>query len=1592
MSVFTDLSGSEESSIIIKERLFDKIITELSDNYSYDVSEISIGTSFYIPENDNLVFSITDSVLAKNLFLALQNNPTLPEGFEDLKFVILDKEEKVVFLMYPYTNASPNVFLDNLTESMSKVHNFINYISLDDAPIYLDYIEFISLVASTKINENIVNALLKSLRSEAIIPTTYSCTGLIDTLFGAYFPYNSISCSRINGSADDFFSGIRHGISYGGNLTTSIPSGLYVNLLKYALSKDLDDFKDLFVFDSSFDNLDVSKTTIVFDEERFNKSLSLTNSDEKFLYYRYLDDKSYEFIKLKEGFDPKDFYDVFQSLAHTGFLNASGTGYSTIVHCPENRFFIKRDIFSHYDSLRDVAKNYADSSFSKRLESFITNIVNISKENTLFFKKDADLLSCICTNISHFRALSNNAPHFCLKDISKLTLKTDENGEPFDIDLLIMQFAKEIVLNTKRNNIYSYSFIKMFPPIFVANLIKFINTGEYTRSDKPLLLDGILDYDICASLTFIEDINPNVEGKIGLESYSFFEEVSVENFNKELADKIAESRCSTDPNVFSFEEKLKSLNVKVVTKDNLNILFSKSANSSLDLDRFDLLLPEKIIVSTSEIEDGNYKILGIKWNHKRCLYTFASAINNKLINTKQLYLIILNLLRLEHRHNLNFISDILTDTILVTIGNQTDVIVNPKGTLEKYISKETSNSEFYYTCILTVLEQYVSLDGFDIFKYKDLTFSGGLFEFTSNVSSMQNCPHHPGHWTFWDDGTQSWTCPVCRKVYSFTDKYEFEDSLDCNYEEYSTSISYFHVDEDDKIVLVSSNRYINDKFCNNVETGILNNLFDDFKSFKPERIVMDNDFHGNQLGILFNDFDFEGVLPLSTFTHIRRLKVVLVMYKKILPKIQNGTFLCDNSKIFESMFMHKNCKGEIIVPDIMLLDCNTIVSDDEAKKEKLKSKTLELFSTFLYNYITSDETLTVISEQTDLLTEILKSIKDLSFKEDLIKEYVDPFTSYCTIHKCAFSSNHKICPVCLKDGIDESLITLKSKSFFDSLANSDEKYSGGEANLYGLTSGDILKSFNPGSDLKFKSKILGKAFEKSAQIQSFNDAHDDVKIISIKKAVYMFENNMLTLKGFTQQDIQDSFAISELRKKDFVAQINYSRKDIVKILINVCKGIEFIHSINGFIGDLNGGNIIIKDKIVYIIDIDGMSFDDVKNNVFTPTYIYPPSAESKNITADDDWYSLAVQAFYYLTYSHPFRGTCNLYNFPEKDEDRMREGYSVLGNHGITPPSVSIGWDHLPDYLVKYFLKTFEDSKRESMLTVLEKYLQDIEKSELKFIKVERQNSVKKAITENIYLDKNNNIIFQENVIVNVKGYKNFFTCNDYVLVTGNKFCYLISDIDGSLTQLDVDPNISPLSISNGLVFAKLQSGEVMAFGYSKKQGKTVSQPITATDNYSVKLLRSQSNGQVIFLDQNSDGYNFLIHGSNFSSPVEISKDVLQLSNSDKLYGKLLYDEVTKQWLVVLYSSNEAYITIITQDGIERNCFNVNCCLSDSLYFYKNTLYFVQDNKICYLNINSQRVIEMPCNIAKKSSIITRKDNKFVIINDDTETYVYEKP
>lgn len=330
---------------------------------------------------------------------------------------------------------------------------------------------------------------------------------------------------------------------------------------------------------------------------------------------------------------------------------------------------------------------------------------------------------------------------------------------------------------------------------------------------------------------------------------------------------------------------------------------------------------------------------------------------------------------------------------------------------------------------------------------------------------------------------------------------------------------------------------------------------------------------------------------------------------------------------------------------------------------------------------------------------LLKS--DLYGITTALEKLRDDLTMYCPIHKMFYSKKYMFCPKCINVEQAENLkIEYVTSSDISGWEHFNE---GGESIIYHYGNGKLAKVFRDEINYEFKSRILAAILGKKEILETINQQNNKFHYIIPSKLLADRKNRKIL--GYIMDDVVKGEPISSLSDKESVRQASLKRQDILEILITVGEGIETLHKKTDiYIGDLNGRNILFdSQKNVYFLDFDGMGFENIQPLFFTDEFIDPVSRKNKSVTKDDDWYSFAIQAFHYLTYTHPFDGIYEQYGKTLDIVERMECRKSLLGDYGIKPPTIAESWRWMNEDLKTAFYNIFEKELRVSIVKELKK-------------------------------------------------------------------------------------------------------------------------------------------------------------------------------------------------------------------------------------------------------------------------------------------------
>ena len=1328
---------------------------------------------------------------------------------------------------------------------------------------------------------------------------------------------------NIESSSDIFFRYIRMGVylsDKGYKYFEFYCKYFQINLIKYILKPD--NIKSLAdIFSNKYGDLSGDVYGYIFDVDMFLKEANLISKGNVYNSYGHsvLKRTIMEINASEKGSDEL-----------VEIVGCEAFGYN-ILKCIDKNTNI---YVMNTKKTRISLKKYISNSSEEQFVELIGDIIKFFSDNKkildkLFIDKNKYLLS-------YFQCSEKG------KKIFFTSLKSFELCGEDTLDCVAVVFESMKVFLESHNltnieEIYSFEFVKLLSPKFLNEFLLYWKNKEYDLDNARNGLKNMVKIPSGKKIDieFIEDIN-----KEYISNYiKFFDNPDV------AKDFIIPCKYTT------------TCKAKTQMLSDVINYYAVDTNTLQKHGKYSYF-PKAIICSKSKYVDNEYLVIGIKYNRAN-VCALTEFVERSDFDDKIALKIVSNIIDLAKNANIYFsyFEDILVDdslNIFVKVENG-----RPKGV---NISSRVSIQN-YYENIIRWLRDYIKDERiFSLPKVLPI-----MDQIKINYHNLFKCTEH----NLWHLSTNH--CIICEEMYQYISKNDIQNKC------YRDCIGSYYITNTKKLIKKTSRlevikNYLSDNECKEKMNSILSSNCISF--ILPLKVVLNvNSKYKEELGAMYDDFDFEGVMDIYNFNSIQKLKFILSLYKNLLPFIDDGTFLSSDYRIYTTMFMHRNHKGKIFIPNIELFDFVNANATSDKTREFCISREKERLKNFLIEYISSDD---ILSSDGEYIPDIVEDIRNCNFSKDKIEKYIDNNSNYCEIHSIFFRNDADICPICKEFLGNNAVIKHMTRHDLEYVTKGDANFDGGEAELYNYNQSELLKVFKVQVDLELKTRLLGKIFDKKEVLEAYHCQNPFVKFITVKEVIIRNDNNKFKVLAYVQDMQKDTFKISRLKEKAFVDSIGFTEKDVVEILLHICEGIEYLHANNIFIGDLNGSNVLFdKHKIVYFIDFDGMNIEDVKNQTYTDLYIYPPSAKNKNISYDDDWYSLAVQAFYYLTYSHPFKGknSNNSDSVPEDVVMRMEKGISLLGEHELVPSNVCIGWNHLSKNLIQYFFDTFEGRKRESMLNVIKEYYTCLEKQP-KFEKVDNDKTI-------FFDDSNSTLLVNGEVICSTKNIEFYSIWDNYILLFKSDSTILV-DIEQRCIKFQTDVNLCDFEqvVPTCDALYCNYNRELIRMPYSNANNTDV----LFTTHVKILTFLVKGDNKFVILVDSDDGYDIYCN-----KMLLCNTKKLDTVDDDKVFYYIRHDELSDKWIVIIQNKTSAKFIVIKPEGNYEEFVLDNINLGYDKEFYGNVLYYVTDGKISSININKKKQSKtIKCDVANNKSTIMRKDNKFVVYNSDG-VYEYVK-
>lgn len=704
----------------------------------------------------------------------------------------------------------------------------------------------------------------------------------------------------------------------------------------------------------------------------------------------------------------------------------------------------------------------------------------------------------------------------------------------------------------------------------------------------------------------------------------------------------------------------------------------------------------------------------------------------------------------------------------------------------------------------------LELKGFDRDRFSNIPYNLKANKEAEKVikTLTDYCPTH----NLYFNKKEARLCPICGKRIYNIESGDYNEDCPILKDKYA---SHYNINNEYNIK-VYNDKNVNLNELEKIVDEILsrnnkaNRAFYEQDLFIPaKKALKDNKFIGVLYEtVYFNDKSQKNFVmnfsDLQTMKSYPRLKGCARLVEQVNSLINKRLGFIYNP--FGTAFISKEHKKQIqiVYPEFIRKNKNVDLADDWTIDFIKKIFTLDKDILHEFNFVPGETSLENASDE--------------------MSSVISTLNKKCEKHNYYYENKYLCCPKCIAPK-DQERLTEHALRFTNKQINNLHAFNeGGEAIIYNSHDGDLIKIFKKDEvDLNFKISVLLRILSKKEQIVKINRTRKDFEYIIPKSLIISDETNEII--GYSMKKV-NGMPIQTLRDKGQVKELGFETKDVLEILISEGEAIDILHKdLNIFIGDLNGRNILFdENKKVYIIDFDGVGIDELVPEFYTDEYVDPISKENHCIGPDDDWYSYAIHAFYYLTYSHPFNGEYyeKINGRQEKLDipDKMYKRISLLGNHGVKPPAIAKDWKWMQESLINALRKIFEEGSRQNIVPLLKAQRNKL----LGVIPLENSTNSLQVGPFNVDIEdrsyKGVRKILRENITVeNYGGYERIVVReNDKELV------FAVDDIE-NVTDAELTSSKQNILVyyPDLLVVYSLSSNKIYEVSYSKLYGLCLS-------------------------------------------------------------------------------------------------------------------------------------------------------------------------
>lgn len=265
---------------------------------------------------------------------------------------------------------------------------------------------------------------------------------------------------------------------------------------------------------------------------------------------------------------------------------------------------------------------------------------------------------------------------------------------------------------------------------------------------------------------------------------------------------------------------------------------------------------------------------------------------------------------------------------------------------------------------------------------------------------------------------------------------------------------------------------------------------------------------------------------------------------------------------------------------------------------------------------------------------------------------------------------------------------------------------GGEADIYDIGNGKVLKLFKPANhpDYELLPQEQQAATARLAlHQQKLRVFPQNLPARVIKPETLATDKQGANILGYTMPFLQNTVTLLKYSDRNYRSTNGISQQFVTNLFRDLHNTVLQVHQANVTIGDFNDLNLLVSQNQVNLIDADSFQFGQFPCQVFTARFVDPILCDRNanqpilinTHNPDSDWYAFTVMLMQSLLYVDPYGGVYK----PKSQSAMIPHSARPLQRITVFHPDVrypkpAIPYKVLSDDLLHHFHNCFEKDWR----------------------------------------------------------------------------------------------------------------------------------------------------------------------------------------------------------------------------------------------------------------------------------------------------------